>query len=799
MPTFDELYDAELQKRGGKLGVDTASLKQQFSGPRETMGEAVKADTGGLAGLDFTNPSNLMNVLHHGVPMALQMAGTMAAGPEAGPLMRMLGSGAGSALGYLFQSGAEPLVKGQSSTVSPGGALQNFLVGAGTEGAAQVGGGAMRRLTGKSQMLSEGAAAEQSAASALAEKRIGAELTQQSKLADVSREAEATALKGQQAYDITRAGAEQEQIAKRAEAGAQARSEAEKRMGTAQTKVESIQGAVNRQILKHSDEALKGLQEDEVAKQVQALLQPSTPLERPTIETLSKRATPVRQTAQRSVRSVFSGLSQKFNDLLEPHYATPVPNADFKTAIDTEQAILAQGKDQVSKKMAGYMDDISSMDRNSALNVEALPPSLQHERKMLLRGGRMTIEQADDYIRKVAAGMSGPQGAQAAAAAMPPDVRRIDDIRKKLTGVVMDGSSSPVDKRVANRLISSIDSNLEPVLPQGVRDQWTSLRNDWHEANNVFSPTFKSMLFRADSPAAVADVLYGAAKGKPDRVLTVIGQTPKDEIPLLRSAFADRLTQGDVVKNVEGLDPRVFKALFPGTGFDDPKAWTEALGNKLDFHRVMSDPKLYAQWNNRFQDGLKSFGMKKYQAALEKAEQTLKTVKDPGQAMIDAMKGELTPSQAGDVAVMGKTRPDVGTARKEALAGELTPSQAGDVATAGMERPAQAKVRGEMEGMKTPLLGKRFQSYLEHRTAFHTAMALTTLGAIGGGILNHPIAASLPLIYLGGSRAASAMLANPAIAKLWYNALKSQNMEQAAFLFGRLVAAGLTETTRDAK
>ncbi len=143
----------------------------------------------------------------------------------------------------------------------------------------------------------------------------------------------------------------------------------------------------------------------------------------------------------------------------------------------------------------------------------------------------------------------------------------------------------------------------------------------------------------------------------------------------------------------------------------------------------------------------------------------------------------------------GKTRPDLATARSEALSQELTPGQAGDTAVRGMETPADARARGELEGVKTPMVGKSFQKWIEHHTAFKTALAVLSLGTVGG-FTHHPVLASLPLAYLGGSRAAAAMLANPARAKAWMSVLKSKNAEQAGFYLGRLAAASMTEAAR---
>lgn len=780
--------------------MDTSGLKQQFASSQEPIGQAVGTDAQGLAGLDFTNPANMMNVLHHGIPMALQMAATMAMGPEANPLMKMLGSAVGSVGGGLYQSAAEPMMKGQPVTTTPTGMAADALLGAGAEGATQLGGGAVRGLTGKSGMLSEGLAAEQEAGAKLEQARQNAMITQGEKLADVGAAAEAKATEGQQAFDTARTGAEMDQKAKLAETAQTAGAKAAEEQAAAQAKVQTSQEAVDRLKLKYESDALKNTSEDAVAKQVQTALQPTQSLENPTIESLSERNMPALQSAQRSITGSFKELGDRFTNFLDPIRDTPIPEASFANAIDAERATLTEAKEVVGKKLTGIMDDLSSMDSKAPLNVSALPPNLQQERTMLLRSNRMTPEAVDEHIKLLASGLQGPQAAKAASALSPVTVDRLDNVRKKLTGIVIDSASPPLEKRVAANLMDVVDKNLGTVLPPEQQAAWTSLRNDWHEAKNVFSPTMRSTLFRAKYPWQVAKVLVGTSGEDADRALMVINKTPDNEKPLLRSAFADLMTQGDVVKNVENQDPRIFKALFNGTGFEDPKAWVADIRSKIDYAHIAQNPELQAQYNARLQEGMKSLGMRKYRDALAAAETMLKQTKNPGDAITEAMKGELTPSQAGDVAMRGQVRPDAGQARAAAVGAELTPTQAADYSTAKMEKPAEAKVRGEMEGMKTPMIGSKMTTWLQHHMAFKTAMSLTAMASLAGyHSFGHPLAFALPLIYLSGSRMAANALANPVRAQMWHNMLKSKNAEQAAFMMGRFIASGLTETVRSSK
>lgn len=817
MPSVDDLIAEVKGARPSRVDEDTAALKSRFAGPSESLSDAASSDASGLmsmlSSLDVTNPRNLPNVAYHGIPMALQMAATLYGGPSAGRAAQMARGGAGALAGYLAQEGMAPLA-GRESNLSPGMAFLNLLLGAGSEATTQLAGAAGRRVTGKAGLLAEGeAAAKEAEAKALKgqdafdTERTGALMDQQARLADVGQAAEAKALQGQQAYDEARTGAMMDQQAKLADTEKLAEQKALAEREAAEAKVRTRQEMFDQQRLKHTEEALTSVRDEELERQVRETLGGPSPLENPTIETLSTRAAPIRESAERNVRGIFRGISQKFEDRLTPYYDLPVAG-NFSEAVDAERALLDAGKDKVGKTLGGVMDDLASLDAGSSLKVGALPAPLRKEYERLKRTGTMSPEALDRHIGMLAKGFQGPGSESAVAAFAPPDVRRMDDIRKKLTGIVI-GDGSAVEKRVANRLIRSVDGSLETVLPENVRADWANLRREWRESNAVFSPRFRSILFKADTPAAVADALYGAASGKQaHRALTVIRETPADELPMLRSAFAERLNQGDAVANVEKLDPRVFRQLFQGTGFDTPQAWTDAMrtnmAQRLRLEQVMADPTLSARFNDRYRQGLRSFGSQRAQLALDRAHEQLRNVKDPGRVIMEALGAELSPEQAADVALRGKSRPDVSVARSEALARELTPEQAADEAMRGKTRPdvgaasQEARVQGEMEGMRRPIIGKGMQTYLEHHTALRTTMALVTLGTMAHEFSNHPVMASLPLAYLGGSKAAAALLSNPKVAKIWHNALTSKNYEQAGFWLGRLAAASLTEGARSA-
>lgn len=667
------------------LARDTDELKARFVPASEPMAEAARADLTGLSSLDPSNPRNLPNILHHGIPIALQALlagrGGLGVAQGVGRITQAARAGLGSLLGYGYQEGVEPLARGEAPTATPGGAALSFGLGSGFDTAVQAGGGMMRSVTGKRAMLAEGEAA-----------------------------AEKAALKA---------------------GGAQER---------ALAKVDARHAALNQMLLKHSDDTMGKMRDDELRSKVTEFLGAPSPLDNPTLESLSERVAPVRETAERGVRSAFKNVSAKFEEKLTPYYDLPV-SGGFANAVDSERAILDSANEKVSSTFGRLLDEVAGLDQGGGFNVSTLPPQFRdlYER-VAAREGK---ERAENLVQRA---IKGSQNAPALEAAKPTDVRDVDKVRSKLVGVII-GRGSPVEKRAAGRLVGAIDESLEPVLPENVRADWSNLRREWREANNVFSGQFRSKLFRADTPAKVADVLIGGARGdKAHRVLTVLRETPADEKPLLRSAFAERLTQGNVLKNVEGIDQRVWRDLFGDSGFKTPQDFVEAtsrnLTEKFGLSEVMARPELAAKYNARFNEGLRSLGVKKASAAVARAEEVLRRTPDPGKVIADA------------------------------------------------------RTAGEMSGMREPLMGKA-QSWLEHHHAYKTSIALMTLGSIGGSAINHPIAGIMaPLVYIGGSRGIAAALSSPKWGPIYHNLLKAKNYEQAGFWLGRLAAASLTEGGR---
>ncbi len=632
------------------------------TGMAQDVGGAVAQNPQGFL-QSLKDPATL---IHHGLPMALQMALSYAGRGMGGGVGQAIGSGLGSAGGYLFQTGAEPMMKGEAPTSTVQGTLGSGVLGGALDAGMQAGGVGGRVLSGKAGMLSAGqSAAEEAGQGVLA----------------------ANAKFGK------------DTLVPQAEA---AKAAAEESVATAQTR---LQG----QVLKNSEDALAGVRTDEVAKQVKDYLGPAAVPEQPTIESLSANVTPIRQSAQKNVASVFKGLSQKFDDHLETYGEIPLQNdmgGNFQPVVDAQNDIIKDGGIPVSRKLSGAMDQLAALDI----------------------GDSTTISQ-------------------------------VDAVRKQLTGVVI-GRGSATDRRIANNLLQQVDKKVGEVLPPEAATQWQVLRNEWHEANNVFSPTFRSTLFKAKDPEDVANVLYDAGKDNANRVLTVINKTPPDELPLLRSAFAEKLTQGNVLENVDKVDPRVFRQLYPDTGFDTPQAWKEALGQKVDYNAVMSNPVLQKAFQNKVQDGMRSAGMRPYQEAMDKAEQILKSTPNAA-ARIQQALSELPESQ---------TRPGVAAER--------------------------AGVTAEQANMR-PL---PLPTWVDHRIKFHAALALTAIGSWGAAHLtSHPLMYAAPFAYLGAGKALSGALATyPSLGKLYYNALKSKTLEQRAFLFGRLAVAGLSDATRNA-
>jgi hypothetical protein len=775
MPTINDLLEQAYGPDGGKSegtrAFEAATSATPISlGRTEPLAQAAQSDEKGISALlDFTNPRNMPQA----AGAAIQAGGTAMLGPEASVLMRLLVGAGTSMLGGAMQRGE----------VTPSGLMQDAALGAGSEGLVSGGGWLERQLSGKAGLQAEAAAAEAEAASNLAATRSNAELAQKAKLADVEGAAAAKATAEQTAFDTARTGAIEDQKARLADVSKAAGADALAGREAAVSDVESARAKLDDLLLRHSDRAAQLAHGDALEAEVRRVIGAPSPLENPTIESLNERAMPVRSLAERGVRGVFRGIGQKFEDLLQPYYQLPV-SGDFRSIVDAERSTLEAGGQTVTPKMTKLMDEVAGLNPPTP----PPPPSGLVDPRDANRPGRMT--QAEIKARTMGMLGRGQPGTT---------VQEVDGLRRRLTGVVT-GDGSSTDRLVANRMIQALDSHLEGVLPPETQAAWTQLRSDWREANNVFSPNFRSMLFKADTPERVADVLYGSAQGKnADRVLTVLGKTPPAEKPLLRSAFAEKLARGDVVKNVEGLDPRVFKAFFNGSGFENPKAWTDALrtniSEKFDMPTILSNPVTAAKFNARIQEGMNSFGARKAQAAIDAAEAHLRSVKDPGAAIADAMKGELTPPQAGDIAMRGKARPDVNQAVASARAAELTPPQAGDVATAGMERPDEARVRGGMEGMREPLLGQHFSHYIQRHMAWKVGLSMAAIGMVS----HNPAALAVPLVYLGGSKAIGSALANPVIGKTWYNMLTSKNYEQAGFWLGRLAAGVLSESVREAR
>lgn len=701
--TIDELYDqAVARNQPNKLSADTASLKSQFAGPQETMGQAVQADKGGIANFlstlaNFTNPSNTMAIAHHAVPMGLQVAGTALGGAGGSRIGQALGSGAGSLLGYLFQSGAEPMMKGEAPTTSLSGALGNAALGTALEGGAQVGGAVGRTITGKTAALREGEAAGQEA------------------------------------------------LASRADIAAAAGEKAAKATESAAGKVESAQGAVNREILKHSEDAFQGVKEAEVERLVKENLGPEATVTRPvTIESLTKDTAPAQKAAQKGVQGVFDGISAKYDQVIEPYGHIPIPEPSLRPAIKALREDVRASGQAISPSLSKLLSEAAGDVPEKGGTV------LSIGRQPVKYGSYATTGLERARLAKILADQTGAAGLVGQPA---PTVKQMMGLKSQFVNVIRTAKNG-VDRRTAAAAVDAIQSDIAKVLPPEVQPVIQNLDNEWHQAKSTFSDTFRSRLFRASSPEQVAEAIYtGARTGKQmgHRAELLANQLQKEapeQFPAVQASFARMISQSPTaIADIQKMPPSVFKAYFPGTGFDTPQGFIDALNGGVTMQSIGKSPELMAKWDSAFKQGMGSLGTRTKQAALDQAERNLKDVPGSTQMMADALKDQPTPGQAFEA--------------------------------------------GAMQGMKEPIFGKGLETYAKHRFLFHTAFSIAA-----GTTFHSPWGWFLPLGYLGSSKIISAALSNPKLGRMYYNALTSKSLEQKAFWMGRTVAAGLTESTR---
>src|ERR1051326_3195076 len=471
-------------------------------------------------------------------------------------------------------------------------------------------------------------------------------------------------------------------------AGAEAEKEAveglAKKTASAEAGVESAQASVNKEIAKHAGDALSGLKDQEEEKLVDAGLGPK-PV---TIEALTQATAPVQKATQKAMQSVFTGISDKWDAALSKYDTLPV------------QSTLG--------------DAASAIRMDMATENKAISPSISK-----------LLKQAEF-----------PEAAA-------HEVQSHLGIRNEFSRVMRE-SKNPTDRRIAARMVDAIDDDVQRVVPEEAQAQLKVLRDEWHQARSTFSNAFRSRLFRASSPEQVAEALYtGAKTGKAmshraSLVLHQIATESHARRPMLRSSFATMAASDPKV--IDNMDGSLFKALFPGTGFDDPKKWKEALAGSVNTQKILSSPESTARFNSAYQQGMSSLGVKAKEAALAEAEKALRDLPSKQSVMTEAFK------------------------------------------------------KGGMEGMKEPILGKRFMSHVENRIVFHAMLSTAAFTSY-----HHSVSAAwgAPLAYMAVSKAIGAFLSNPTVGKYYYKALTSKSAEQMGFWFGRATTAALSQHLRE--
>lgn len=701
MATLDEVY-AAAKARGlissDKLAADTASLKRQFAGPDETMGQAVQADqqglAQGLAGLDFTNPSNMGNVVHQGVPLLMQMLGTYFGGQAGGKAGQVIGSGLGSGAGYLFQSGAEPLAKGQPPTTTPGGLAGNVALGASLEGGAQALGGLGRIAAGKGVALAEGEAAGQAA------------------------------------------------LANRADLATKALGKADTAAEAATGKVQTAQEAVNREVLKHSEDAFQGVKEAEVERMVKEGLGPTIEPAQPlTIDTLKAATAPPQKAARGAVQGVFDGISSKYQQAVEPYVDRPIPQPTLPATIQTLRGDLTEHGGAVSPGLSKLLDEAAGgkPDKSIARDVRGVRAGDIGAASLRL----MTPEQRAIF--------------QGQAASEAPTVGQMMGLRSRFAGFIRNATTG-TDRRIAASAVDAIQNDINKVLPPEVQPVIQSINDDWHQAKSTFSDAFRNRLWRAETPGQVAEAIYtGAKTGQPmghraEILMNQLSKEAPEQVPVLKQSFATMLANSpNVVADIQKMPPRLFKSMFPKTGFDTPKGWVQALEGQSTYKQIAGSPELQAKYQSIYQQGMDSLGTRAKQDALAVAQSQLRAMPNSQELIAGAIKNTISPGQAFE--------------------------------------------QGVKTGMKRPMLGKGINDYVEHKVLWLGSLAM--MGA--GHYTNHPGYMAMPLAYLMSSQGLSMALSNPTLGRMYYNALTSKTAEQGMFWLGRLTTAGLTQAARDRK
>ena len=669
-------FGAPTPQSADPLAADTAKLKAQFATPPPSTG-------GGL--------------VHNVPPMALQMGGAYLGEILGGPLGQILGSGLGSGAGYLYNTAAEPLMKGQAPTTTMRGLLGSIGLGSITEGGAQALGAGGRFLTGKTGALKAGEEAGQEA------------------------------------------------LATRADLAEKATAKAEAATTAAQGKVETAQEAVNREIYKHQEDAFQGAKQADIEKTVADTLGTPATIQRPvTIKTITE-ARPAQAVSQKAVKGVFQGISNDFEAALEQHGKVPITESSLPATVKTIRQNVLNNKGTLSSPMEKLLDEAvaggetASVGRRGATSENA---------KQIVEGLRRAGNIKAAEVLEAQYGLTSAGGGT---------VRGWTGLRSRFLDKAMN-SANGFDRRASMDMIEAIDNDVAKVTPPSFRSTMDGLRAEWQKARSVLSDPFRNRLYRASSPEQVAEAIVTGAKTGKDmghRAALLVNQVSKEapeQLPVLKQAFAARiLKSADPVKEIQGMHPDVFKAFYPGTGFDDPKNWVKALEGQNTFKQIAASPELQAKYHSIFEQGMNSLGTRAKKDALTAAESQLRATPNSQQMIADALKD--------------------------------TPS------------PGQAFEQGAQAGMREPIIGKGLYNYVGHKTLWLSSLAL--MGA--GHFTSHPYYMAVPMGYLMSHKAWSVALSNPTLGRMYYNALTSKTAEQGMFWLGRLTAAGLSQGVKDAQ
>lgn len=489
---------------------------------------------------------------------------------------------------------------------------------------------------------------------------------------------------------------------------------------TARARVEKAQAAYNRLQAQSATDALEPIRADAVQTEIEKALgmtaEEAGNFQARTLDDLAATTFGAKKVTRTSIRTIYSGLDDKFNSLLSSYRDIPV-QGNFTEITQAQRDWLAETGEAISPKLKGLLTQVDSMTtggKGMPANFSDFPPEAQEQIRAAIGGGAPTVQQIHGLRSQFSRFLAGP-------------------------------SASAVDRRVANRMIEGLDGYVNLVIPDEVRAAHDVLRQQWGQANSLFSQTFRSRLMRAATPGEVADAIIEGA-GSPQRAVMVLRGTAKDDLPVLRAAIAERvLTSGNPEQAIMGISPKVLKELFPNSIASDPKAWAEAIRARTTFQSIADDPAQMARFKVAYLQGLNSLGADAKKAALQHAEEILTRTPNASERLQKA------------IASMPDAQAELLTAQTKAV--------------------------------KKPF---PITNYMGHRYSFWVSQA-AFLGA--GLYANHPEAAIPPMVFWGTSFAFARMMESPKLAGLYLKALRSKSAEQAGYIMGRIAATTLARAS----